>query len=468
MPPLGNDPALRIVQGAANHLGLWGKLRDGRASDGEKRNVVLRIVDGARTSARWLGGKLVAGAVGARDFTRKLAGLIVPRHEAAGLVLLPDPTRPLVLTPADHAILDPRKAEQLAYLERFHRGLATGEVPIDGRIVTRAELYARAIWGVGVNALRDKILGRVADGGLADDYQINEERRVLGHSEHCPECPDLAAEGWQVLGSLPDIGDTICMAFCHCSFEYRHRPGAGRAVVAPRPKPAPKPAQVPVKVPVKVPVPALKPFGPSAAKVTLSDPQALKRAARILGRTATKQDLASLVGATDTATVDVTSEFDRVTVTTRYRDAAGAALGSSTREIKETGGRPYIRNVLFEVNATAQGQGLGTAVLGRQIEQAPALGITAIRAEAARDDVTGMVGYKVWPRMGFDAPIPPAVAAQLPAGLTTAASLSDLMRTPAGRSFWDAHGVAVNVTFDLTPGSTSRRVWDAYRAAKGP
>ncbi len=51
---------------------------------------------------------------------------------------------------------------------------------------------------------------------------IKWERRVLGHpkTEHCADCPPLAAMGWQPAGTLPDIGDTECEGRCLCHFVY--------------------------------------------------------------------------------------------------------------------------------------------------------------------------------------------------------------------------------------------------------
>jgi hypothetical protein len=47
----------------------------------------------------------------------------------------------------------------------------------------------------------------------------------MGHADHCDDCPPLAAQGWQPLGTLPDIGDTECGGQCHCHFEYQDHNG---------------------------------------------------------------------------------------------------------------------------------------------------------------------------------------------------------------------------------------------------
>lgn len=53
------------------------------------------------------------------------------------------------------------------------------------------------------------------------------ERRVLGRpkTEHCHDCPPLAALGWQPIGTLPDIGETECAHLCLCHFEFADKDG---------------------------------------------------------------------------------------------------------------------------------------------------------------------------------------------------------------------------------------------------
>jgi hypothetical protein len=49
-----------------------------------------------------------------------------------------------------------------------------------------------------------------------------EERRVLGAAEHCKDCLDYAARGWQPLGTLPIPGNaSVCGKACRCSLVRR-------------------------------------------------------------------------------------------------------------------------------------------------------------------------------------------------------------------------------------------------------
>jgi hypothetical protein len=131
-------------------------------------------------------------------------------------------------------------------------------------------------------------------------------------------------------------------------------------------------------------------------------------------------------------------------------------------------GKPYIENHFSEV--TSQGKGTGTRVFGDQVAHATAHGIDRIEMIAARsfkaDGSDSLIGYKVWPKFGFDAPIHPETRARLPKPLRKAKNVSDLMQTEAGRSFWAERGGGIEAKFDLNPGSASHKIWDDYRAAK--
>lgn len=93
------------------------------------------------------------------------------------------------------------------------------------------------------------------------------------------------------------------------------------------------------------------------------------------------------------------------------------------------------------------GHGFGVDHLADMVDSAKALGVERISAQAS--NIAGMTGYKVWPKMGFDAPIPPKVAAKLPSGLADAKTIQDLYRTREGRRWWEENGETVDVNLDL-------------------
>jgi hypothetical protein len=132
------------------------------------------------------------------------------------------------VTPADWGYVGSQVKKQYEYLDKF-----------------TADIYANPLkWSTGQLNARAKLYGQVGYGALEDDIKrekeksgFTEERRVLGpvKTEHChdtdnrPGCVELAAKGWQPIGSLPKIGEASCWQNCRCKFEYRKpdpaRPG---------------------------------------------------------------------------------------------------------------------------------------------------------------------------------------------------------------------------------------------------
>jgi hypothetical protein len=111
--------------------------------------------------------------------------------------------------------------KQYAYLENFAQQIQSGEQPLNGRFVVRAEMYGDA--------------GRSSYEDARRRYQENdnlmeEERRVLAPAENCPDCIEYAGLGWQPIGALPRIGDSQCRVNCQCVFEYRRRGPDGEYV----------------------------------------------------------------------------------------------------------------------------------------------------------------------------------------------------------------------------------------------
>ena len=94
------------------------------------------------------------------------------------------------------------------------------------------------------------------------------------------------------------------------------------------------------------------------------------------------------------------------------------------------------------------GHGFGVDHLADVIDSAKALGAREITAQAS--DVGGMIGYRVWPKMGFDAPIPQTVAAKLPEQFKDAKTVQDLYKTREGRRWWEDNGETFDAKLDLT------------------
>ena len=124
---------------------------------------------------------------------------------------------------------------------------------------------------------------------------------------------------------------------------------------------------------------------------------------------------------------------------------------------------------------------LGVSAFARQVENAQAMGVDRIETNAYRlrgviDPATGKErwsGYYVWPRYGYDGPIPASLKASpewstVPSPLRGAKKVSELMVTEEGRDWWKEHGEAIDVKFNLKRGSESMRTLDDYLQEKLP
>ncbi len=174
-----------------------------------------------------------AGALG-RFFDR--AGQFIRELIVAGAMALKGDDH---LTNAEIYAVDRLTRKQYEYLDKFKREvlqnppkpiadlssqiIVAGPPPMtEGQFVARLEQYGNSVWGAGNSLNRDRVR-QVPNAKL--------ERRFLGHADHCEDCPPLAAQGWQPLGTLPDIGDTECGGQCHCHFEYQD--GKGKTFLTP-------------------------------------------------------------------------------------------------------------------------------------------------------------------------------------------------------------------------------------------
>lgn len=108
--------------------------------------------------------------------------------------------------------------KQYQWLDKFARELVNGKQKLNGTALTRAKLYAQAGRGLYQEMKRRQAKKR----GKA------EEMRVLGPNEnHCQTnglisgCIELAAKGWQPIGTLPPIGESPCYTNCLCVFRFR-------------------------------------------------------------------------------------------------------------------------------------------------------------------------------------------------------------------------------------------------------
>jgi len=106
----------------------------------------------------------------------------------------------------------------LLLLNGFSQEIQSKKQPLNGLLLLRSDLYANAARGT-----YEDVGGYVASTYLGK----TEERRLLSPADHCHAdgnligCVELAAQGWQPIGSLPSIGKTPCRSNCRCRKVYR-------------------------------------------------------------------------------------------------------------------------------------------------------------------------------------------------------------------------------------------------------
>lgn len=121
------------------------------------------------------------------------------------------------MSAADFGRLGPAMKRQYQYLERFAVQIEQG-LPLDGRFLRRAEMYAEA--GRGTYHQVDELAHR--------ERGHTQERNILdAGAESCGECEDESSRGWVPIGELVPIGGRTCKTRCRCFIEYRGGDTAG-------------------------------------------------------------------------------------------------------------------------------------------------------------------------------------------------------------------------------------------------
>lgn len=206
---------------------------------------------------------------------------------------------------------------------------------------------------------------------------------------------------------------------------------------------------------------------PSKATVDFMDDEEYIRdvAEGILGKRPTGEDLASIVGAADTATVTVHSDRGNAL---RF-DIVDRTHGvTSTRRLYLENGVPVLDNEALFIGTT--GTGYGREMFAKEIAFAQRWGVQDIATFALKAPDAN--GYYTWARFGYDGDIPPyffekiAELEKVPDFVWKAKRISDMMLTDEGRKFWKEHGISWSGQFDLRSGSYSLRIFKEYLGMK--
>ncbi|MCI0390319.1 MAG: hypothetical protein MOB07_16335 [Acidobacteria bacterium] len=238
-----SHPSHRLKRDApANVTWSPSKRRYTYASNGREvsalkiRGRLQSAIDASKERIDAFTSELIAGKINAAEWTLRMRDEIKNGHRAAALI-----ANGGRLNPSTTGRLGATVRAQYEYLSRFASGIQNGDIPLNGRLRARAKLYAQSVllgYESQVRA-RERLAGS------------KEERRVLSAVEHCVDCVEFARRGWQPIGSLPQIGDSICKSNCHCRFEYRGQ-GMLPETQPEKPKPTEPSAVIRVEVPRQI------------------------------------------------------------------------------------------------------------------------------------------------------------------------------------------------------------------------
>jgi hypothetical protein len=178
--------------------------------------LLLLLLLGAERSLVRLSGLMLRGEIPLGEWQDRFAGTLRPLHLLAYLLGVGGIH---AATAEDYAAASTRLREQLEYLNRFAQQVETRhpQANSDTDVLRRARMYANAARRT-YEAARQSSHARLAQQAAV----LIQEQRVLGNSEHCPDCLVQAGLGWQPLGTLLPIGvGTICKWLCRCHKIFR-------------------------------------------------------------------------------------------------------------------------------------------------------------------------------------------------------------------------------------------------------
>jgi hypothetical protein len=125
-------------------------------------------------------------------------------------------------------------------------------------------------------------------------------------------------------------------------------------------------------------------------------------------------------------------------------------------------------------------RGTGAALIERMRREAHTQRIPAIAMDADRWDLTGMVGYFVFPLYGFDRAIPTVtqkpgtfdpfhLQVPLPPELASARTMRELFMLPGGMAWWKANGCCLSgARMSTDPNAPSARVLRQFVRTRSP
>jgi SPP1 gp7 family putative phage head morphogenesis protein len=203
----------------------------------------------------------------------------------------------------------------------------------------------------------------------------------------------------------------------------------------------------------QTPLPFRQNMGTSKARVVFDSTEPLDNLSDMLGKSITAEDIATLAGASDGATVTFSQEGNILTIKAEH---PGYTI-TRTIDLSQTEGFTIVNQEMFFTKAN---QELAPLVLARQVQQAQKLGFTNMTAQA--DATLAKIGYNL------DFPIISGkkVSDSFEFPYNTANNLQELLAIEGGAEFWEKNGADFQGVFGLERNSESIKMLNFYVAEK--
>lgn len=175
-------------------------------------SAVDEVIGGAAQRLIGITQQLQSGTITLAEWQGRMVAELKPLHVGAAAIGRGGWAQ---MQPSDWGWTGSVLRKQYAYLRNFAHDIATGHQPLDGRLLSRAALYAQAARGTQREMQRRTatVIGR------------EQERNMLGAADrHCATCLECTARGWVGIGTLPAVGSRTCLSNCRCSLQFREVP----------------------------------------------------------------------------------------------------------------------------------------------------------------------------------------------------------------------------------------------------
>jgi hypothetical protein len=134
-------------------------------------------------------------------------------------------------------------------------------------------------------------------------------------------------------------------------------------------------------------------------------------------------------------------------------------------------GDVVIENESFYLRQAARGRKEGALTLLRQAQAAQRLGVRYLSTYAAQnhvaDKASQLNGAVVWPRYGYDGPLPPDLVNLAGEDLgVQVETVQELLLLPGAELWWEKHAQSLALTFDLSDASDSINLLHDYLRKK--